>query len=374
MSRTIVFLINSLAGGGAERVMATLLAHSGTMKGACDVHLVLLDDEPRAYDVPSWVQVTQLDARGSLPKSYLQTRRLFKQLKPDVCLSFLTRANVVNAALKGLGHQVLISERVNTSAHLQSRFARAIVKQTYPKAHRVLCVSSGVASDLAAHFAVPKARMQTIANPLDGAAIAARAQGQKDCALPDGPYFVAMGRFVETKNFSLLLSAFAKADIAANLVLLGDGPLRPALEQQRTDLQLHGRVLMPGFQENPFPTIAGARAFVLPSNAEGFPNALVEAMGLSVPVIATNCASGPSEILAETDRDAITFPVDAPYGMLIPCNDANAMARAMEQMEDAGVRQRLSAQAGKRAADFTPEKAAKAYWGAIQASLERADA
>lgn len=350
--------------------MATLLAHSQALKGDCEVQLVLLDDEPRAYRIPSWVHVTQLKAQGSLLKSYLQTRRLFKQLRPDLCLSFLTRANVVNAALKGLGHRVIISERVNTSAHLGSWLARRLVAQTYPAAHTVLCVSSGVADDLVTHFGVTKSRTETISNPLDGAAIAAHAQSEIHTELPTRPYLVAMGRFVETKNFSLLLEAFAQADTPANLVILGEGPLRPALEQQCRDLQLGGRVTMPGFQENPFPIIAGAQAFILSSNAEGFPNALVEAMSLGVPVIATNCASGPSEILAGSAREDVVFPVDARYGALIPCNEPEAMAAAIERVADAQTRQHYSAQARKRAADFAPVKAAKAYWSAVNSALE----
>ncbi|MGD1953667.1 MAG: glycosyltransferase [Sphingomonadales bacterium] len=376
MAQKIVFLINSLTGGGAERVMATLLRHSETLKGEADVHLVLLDDEPRAYSVPSWVRLTQLNAQGSLLKSYVQTRRLFKQLRPDLCLSFLTRSNVVNALLQPLGHHVIMSERVNTSAHLGTvvagQFARFLVRKTYPTARAVICVSSGVAEDLIANFGVDTSRTHTIANPIDAEAIARRAHCAAQTGAPSRPYYVAMGRFVETKNFGLLLTAFAKADLDADLVLLGDGPLRPALEAQIQALKLDDRISLPGFQDNPFPIIQRARAFVLSSNAEGFPNALVEAMSLSVPVIATNCASGPSEILAHCSRETISFPNKAAHGLLIPCNDPAALANALEMLENQDRRCGLAKQAHLRARDFTPDKAAHAYWQVVHDALEAA--
>ena len=91
-----LFLINSLAGGGAERVMCTLLAHSVDEREEFDIVLGLLDDEPAAYTPPDWVEVRQFDCRKSFPRSVAAVRSLVRELRPDVTLSFLTRSNMAN--------------------------------------------------------------------------------------------------------------------------------------------------------------------------------------------------------------------------------------------------------------------------------------
>src|SRR3546814_17354460 len=91
--KRILFAINSLAGGGAERVLATLLAGSEPWRARYDIHLALLDDEPRAYDVPEWVELHQLDARHRLLQRLAPLRVLTGRLKPHATLSFLTRSN-----------------------------------------------------------------------------------------------------------------------------------------------------------------------------------------------------------------------------------------------------------------------------------------
>ena len=179
-NKRIVFAINSLAGGGAERVLTTLLGGSAPWRNRYDIHLALLDDEPRAYPVPDWVQVHQLDARHKLLPSLRQMRALVDRLAPDATLSFLTRANVANAwAMAGRGRPWLISERVNTSAHLgKGRGAlasKAMVRIAYPRAAHVIAVSEGVVDDLADNFGVRRTRMSAIANPIDHDQIAALA-------------------------------------------------------------------------------------------------------------------------------------------------------------------------------------------------------
>src|SRR3546814_13838119 len=95
--KRILFAINSLAGGGAERVLATLLAGSEPWRARYDIHLALLDDEPRAYDVPEWVELHQLDARHRLLPSLAQLRALTGRLKPHEQPRFLTHANIAHA-------------------------------------------------------------------------------------------------------------------------------------------------------------------------------------------------------------------------------------------------------------------------------------
>ena len=368
--KRILFAINSLAGGGAERVLATLLTGSVPWRARYDIHLALLDDEPRAYDVPEWVEVHQLDARHKLLSSLTQLRALTKRLSPDAVLSFLTRANIANAwAMAGRGRPWLISERVNTSAHLGDAFAaKAMVRMVYPRAAHVIAVSEGVVDDLAANFGVARDRMSAIANPVDHQRIAELA-AEPPAFTPAGPYIAAAGRLMPNKNFPLLLRAYAKAAPQERLVILGEGPERGALEALAASLDIADRIDMPGFVANPFAMVSRAQAYAMPSNAEGFPNGLVEAMACGVPVVATNCASGPSEILAGRSRDAISGRIDVDAGALVPTDDIQTFAAALIDVLAEPRRSACGAKARERSRAYGVEQAAANYWARIEAAL-----
>jgi N-acetylgalactosamine-N,N'-diacetylbacillosaminyl-diphospho-undecaprenol 4-alpha-N-acetylgalactosaminyltransferase len=365
-----VFLINSLVGGGAERVMCTLLHHSPAECEEFDVTLALLDDEPAAYAPPGWVAVRQLDCGGSLTSSVLAVRRLYADIRPDVTLSFLTRANVAN--ILNARMPCVISERANTSAHfdngLRGAASRALVRTLYPRATRVIAVSEGVAQDLRDNFGVRPERVHAIANPVDVEAIRQKAE-QRASAAVDGPYVLAAGRLVKSKNFDMLIRAFAASNTSRRLVIVGEGGERDALLQTARECGVADRVMLPGFIDNPYPLMRHADLFVLCSNAEGFPNALVEAMAVGAPVIATNCASGPSEILAEAARESVSDLTFAPHGVLVPPDSPVRMADALRAMEDSGRRRDYAAKAAERALAFSAAAAKDRYWEVLRAAM-----
>lgn len=368
--KRILFAINSLAGGGAERVLVTLLGASGPWRDRYDIHLALLDDEPRAYEPPAWVTVHQLDARYRLLPSLTRLRALAGRLAPHATLSFLTRANIANAwAMAGRGRPWLISERVNTSAHLgNARAAKAMVRMVYPRAAHVIAVSDGVVDDLAANFGVARSRMSAIANPVDHHRIAKLA-AEQPAFTPTGPYIAAAGRLTPNKNFPLLLRAYAEAAPPERLVILGEGAERDTLRRLAASLGIADRVDMPGFAANPFAIVARAQAYAMPSNAEGFPNGLVEAMACGVPVVATNCASGPSEILAGQPRGAITGAIDVDAGALVPTDDVRAFAAALGRVLAEPRRSLCGARARERSEAYGVAQAAANYWARIEAAL-----
>jgi len=367
--RRAIFLINSLAGGGAERVMCTLLRYSEPMRAEFQITLALLDQEPAAYAPPEWVDVRQLDAKRSLPRSVAAVGKLYADLKPDVTLSFLSRANIANIwnAKRGC----VISERSNTSAHLpglRNTPARTLVRLAYPRADKVIAVSEGVADDLTRNFGLAREKVETIANPIDAAAIAARA-GEAPMIETENDYLLAVGRLVRSKNFELLIRAYGESGLSQRLVILGEGPERENLTALAEDLGVADRVSMPGFTANPYPIMARAALFVLSSNDEGFPNALVEAMSLGVPVVATNCASGPSEILAESARENVSGLALAQHGVLTPTNDVASMAEALRLMADSARRADYGERAAARARTYSPEAAAERYWRVMREAM-----
>lgn len=349
--------------------MTTLLRASGPWRNRYDISLVLLDREAGAYSVPAWVDVIQFDTRGKLLSGIWALRRLLTELRPDVTLSFLTRANVSNvAATWGRRPACIISERVNSSAHFSGRLcamaSKLLLRLSYPRADHVIAVSNGVAQDLARNFAVPDSRISIIFNPVDHELIETRGAEQPAISL-QGEYIAATGRLVPNKNFTMLIDAFAQSGLPGSLVILGEGAERPKLEAQIARLGLEDRVLLPGFVENPFAILKRATLFALPSNAEGFPNGLVEAMACGLPVVATNCASGPSEILLDSPREEIRGLVQCDAGAVVPTNDAGTFAEALRMVHDPATRAPKGAAAASIARRFNIVQTTRRYWEII---------
>lgn len=218
----------------------------------------------------------------------------------------------------------------------------------YPLASCRLAVSKGVAQDLAALSGLAQDAFHVIYNP------AALGRGRPQF-IPEallgvfGPLVLSVGTLKAGKRHNLLIEAFARlpVELGAMLCILGEGSLRPALEQQIRELGLQKRVLLPGFRADPTPWYARADLFVLSSDYEGFGNVIVEALEQGVPVVSTNCPAGPSEILCS-----------GKYGRLVPVGDADALATAMlEALNEEPDREALKT----RARDFAADKIAEEY-------------
>ncbi|WP_052134764.1 glycosyltransferase [Sphingomonas sp. 37zxx] len=371
----ILFILNSLAGGGAERVVLSLLDLSADLRDRYDFSLALLDRETPDYSPPTWLTVHQLDAQFGLAQSVKQLRALVAQVQPDATFAFLVRSNLASIIVARLaGHKAIISERANTSGHfptdLKGRLSRLMVRLLYPRADHIVSVSAGIADDLVQNFGVSADRITTIPNPVRADAI--RASGAQDPAwTSERPYAVAVSRLAPNKNVALVLDGLARADTNVALAVMGQGPERERLEVQAAALGIADRVHFLGFQSNPYAIMARAAFYVSGSNAEGFPNGLVEALALGIPVLSTNCPSGPSEILADSAREAISGLTIAPYGILTPPNDADSMARGMEAALEPGLSAELVAAGPKRAAEYAPLRVRDAYWGIVEKVLAK---
>lgn len=369
----LTFLINSMEGGGAERAMANLLHHLEGHLPADRVDLVLLDDLPVVQELPAWVNVVKLDGRGSMLRSARVLAGYFRSARPELCVSYLARSNSLNVLFSAINrHRAVISERVQTSSHLSTSRAgalyRYITRRTYPRAHRVIAVSEGVADDLINHFEVPREKTRIIGNPIDAAALNIAAGETPALPLPRR-FILAVGRMVVNKNFAMLLEGYARAQPSAELVILGDGPERPALEHMINAFGLAGRVHMPGFVRNPYPIMAQAEALVSCSNAEGFPNTIIEAMSLGTPVIATDCPSGPSMVLRGTALKGAPIETNARDGLLIRMGESEELARALAILEDPRNRDDYGARARSRAQAFGVDAVVRDYLDIIETCM-----
>ncbi|WP_201833362.1 glycosyltransferase [Microvirga zambiensis] len=377
-ARRILFVINSLEGGGAERMMCIVAGGLAESEKHWKITLATLDRTRDSYALTGRVTRIRLNAGGSLLRSVISLRRLLRTERPDVIVSFLTRSNCAAIACSRLvGVPCVVSERVHTTSHLSSdrgrRLKKAMIRRLYPYADRIIAVSHGIKDDLVDHYGVGDAQVVTIHNPVDMEGIRRAALATPAVDLPDD-FIVAVGRLVPNKNFPMLLRAYAAANIPSSLVILGDGPERSRLDALASELGMSGKVRLLGFTENPHAIAARAKFYVSPSNAEGFPNAMIEAMCIGLPVVSTDCESGPSEILqGGTETRKVTELTRAKFGILVPPDDESAMSAALQAMSEPGNRQHFAAVARKRAGDFSHDRSLMEYRAVIDASLSAFD-
>jgi glycosyltransferase involved in cell wall biosynthesis len=250
---------------------------------------------------------------------------------------------------------------------------RRAVAWAYPTADAVVALSHGVGRELIAVYRLDPARVVTIHNPVDVEGWRRRAEAECKTRPPwgdfagGGPVLVATGRLIRQKGFDLLLRALAKcegAGRAARLVIVGEGPERPALNAIAGELGLAGRVLMPGFIADSAAWYAHGDLFVLSSRWEGFGHVIVEAMACGLPVVAFDCPYGPVDILG-----------DGQGGILVPPEDIDALAHAIDDLLGAQEkRRRLAADASTVADRFSQQRIALQYSQLIESVAQRGHA
>jgi glycosyltransferase involved in cell wall biosynthesis len=263
-------------------------------------------------------------------------------------------ANLVAIAAKLLlANQVRVIAEIHNSSdmYVETRLSGITIwlaRALYPYADGILAVSNTVGADASAFFRLDRGRIATIYNPFRLGEIHQLAADRPPDDLPVGPFIVACGRLVRMKGFIELIETFSRIRhrVAADLVILGEGPLRTELERCAQANGVADRVRLPGFVSNPFAYFARAGVFVLSSMLkESFSRALVEAMACGVPVIASRCG-GPEEILG-----------DGRYGFLYPIGDMEALAAGIVRiLERPGEAAELATAARRRAAEWSEEK------------------
>ena len=316
----ILFLIPSLGGGGAERVMVTLLQHLDRSK--FHLSIAVIDTSKAVYlaDVPDDVKLIDLGCkrvRYALPKII----RLIWKRRPDVVFSTLGHLNLALAMVRPLlpnGVYYIARETTVVSYGLQSyRFPRLwkmLYCWFYSNHDLAVCQSRAMQTDLTEQFDLPASKTVVINNPIDINRIC-----QKKLEAIEYPVvgnetikLVAAGRMSAEKGFDLLIEAIALLNNKhIHLCLLGEGPLENELKQLAKRKGLADQTHFAGFQANPYAWFAKADAFVLSSRYEGFPNVLLEALACGTPVIATPAPGGTREILENIDGCMIAESVTA---------------------------------------------------------------
>jgi len=382
----VSILINSLAGGGAEKVVLTLLKEF--KQAGVPVELVLLEKE-RFYDLPEGVKVHYLTDFEQIKNPFrkffyvfisaLRLKRYIKKKEVKVVQSHLIRSNYINVLAKvfGAGHKTQIVNHMMVSFDKKRGFLGKanlwLYKQLYAKSDMIVSISRVMKQDLDEFFKLKKReRHMVIYNPHDVDFIKARADEKPEVFEfdPNKKYLVSVGRLVERKRVDLTIKALAKVRETypqTELLVLGSGEELDHYKKITSSLQLDPYVHFLGFISNPFSYLSRADIFVLASTDEGLPNIIIESMICGTAVVSSDCKSGPRETL-NPESDIQTVLKDeieiGDYGVLFPVKDVDRLANALIYMlEDQERREDFVMRGEGRAEDFRSEKVAQTYIG-----------
>jgi len=332
----VAFFLPNLGGGGAERVL-TNLANAFVERGVAVDFVLGKAEGPNLAKLDSKVQVVDLGTNNVYGWLTPMVRYL-KERQPSAVLSALHHANLValwasmlssTKARVIVGVHGMMSQDIENSNKKLAKVIPFLVKTFYPRADKIVCVSNGVAEELVRKYHLPRSKIQVIYNPVVTEEMFEMAEEPIDhpwFQLGQPPVILGVGRLTPAKDFGTLIKAFSllRRKVEAKLVILGEGPERGKLEHLVEELGLKDDVSMPGFVENPYKYMRKSAVFVLSSRWEGLPTVLVEALALGIPVVSTDCPSGPAEILE-----------NGKWGRLVPVDDPKTLTDAiLEAMND----------------------------------------
>jgi len=335
--KRVLFVIESLGGGGAEGVLANITMH---FPSDWQIDILVNDESLIAYPYKGNIlslsrpyQKTFISHIFNILKRISYLRKLKKNNGYTACISFLDSANISNILSGNKYCKTIVSIRGDIMADISYyRFiSRPLAKVLYQYADKVIVVSKEIEWKLIHFLKMPKKKVIAIKNGYDCEWIAEQMkempkQGIKFNAFPDMNWkvVITVGRLVDVKGQWHLIRAFAnviKAEEQAVLFIVGDGDLKHYLEAVIKECNLNKRVILIGYSDNPYWYLARADLFVLPSLYEGYPNALAEAVCCGVPCIAADVHSGPREILApglNAVGERVSDISEEEYGVLVP--------------------------------------------------------
>jgi glycosyltransferase involved in cell wall biosynthesis len=360
ISKKISIILPNLNPGGAERI-ALYLANDWVRLGYI-VEMVLMEKKGEFISLLN-PEVLIIDLKSIRIRNTVKSLKdYFKVSKPDVIFVGmwpLTSASILAWIFsRKIGSIYLIDHNqlsisIVKELNLSSFILKFFLKITYPLATGIMAVSNGVKSDLCQLGGFSEHKVKVIYNPASTGIPSSTSVNEIEKKRIWGENFqfniLSVGGLHPQKNHIMLIKAFSKISrkLNAKLIILGEGKLRVELEALIKELNLEDCVDLPGFIKNPYPWYLTADLFVLSSNWEGLPTVLIESLECGLPIISTDCPSGPDEIL-ENGR----------YGKLVPMNDVDALSKAIEYSFS---EEHDKALLIKRANDFTIENISHQY-------------
>ena len=315
--KKIAIVIADLELGGGQRVAINL---ANALAEDNEVSFIIFKDAETHYKLPGKLVYLDCEEKDSLLgkvfnvfKRAYKLKKLIKKEKFDAVYGFMETANFPTA---------MVFPNAALSVHCNPReysfFESLLVKLTYSRVKNIIAVSEDVAQILRSDYGLKN--VSRIYNPVDVDDISSQVDKPFEHSKP---YIVALGRFHEVKRYDLLINAYSQSKMQADcdLIIVGDGDLRPELEKQTKKLKMQRKIHFAGTQGNPFPYLAGAKFIALSSRTEAFPMVLIEALALQCPIVATDCPTGPREIVRHGKN-----------GLLVENENVDEFSQALDQL------------------------------------------
>lgn len=380
MTKRLLFIVPTFSRGGQERFVSRL---SKEFKGF-EKFLLLFYRDRIDYEFQGKIINLNLPLPSqNLLKIYkkilsliiriLKVKNIKKEIMPDIALSFGPEADVVNVLSNFFlkkKPKLILSVRIVESVHFEKYplilriYYFLIMKLIYRKGDLIIANSEEIKEDLIKNFSVNEEKIKVIYNPYDIENIRELAEEsleEFEDLFKNHRVIIGAGRLALQKNFELLIRAFAfleKEFTNLRLVILGEGELLNELKKLSSDLGIENKVHFLGFQKNPFKFFKNAEIFVLSSLYEGFPNVLLEAMVVGLPVIATNCPGAVKEILSlKKELDWKENMVLADFGIIVENNNLSGLIKAIKMLlENQELREFYHQKSLLRSQDFEIKK------------------
>ena len=353
--KKIFFLVPSLRGGGAEKVIINIVNNLSREK--FEIGLIVIEKEGDYWDkLSSDIKLYCLE-KSRARYAVFDLVKLLKKEKPDIILATVIQATttlyLASFFIKGITIVNRVTNSIPKILTEENKIIRFLFKKALRKSDYLISISKAQKNQLV-NLGIKKEKIKNIYNPHNLNKIKKLKNEKLDLFNKDYFNIVACGRLSKQKGFSYLIEAVkrAKREIPKiKLYILGKGPLEKNLKRKTKELNLEGKVKFLGFKDNPYKYMEGADLFVLSSLWEGFGCVLVEALTCEVPVISTDCEVGPNEILKNGE-----------YGELVPTKNSKVLAdKIIYLYKNPNIRKKYFQKAYKRVKDFDVNKIIREY-------------
>lgn len=339
--KKLIFIIQSMGLGGAERVVSLLMNY---FCDAYDISLITFEKREKEYVIDNRIHRAIMQIPDGNKKFFVGRKLLEKEiylLKADIVVAFDFFPNLLLSSIskKKKGYVSILAERNAPKESELSKVSRILRKIYFGRADKFVFQTEDAKNYYSRKI---QKKSVIIANPIKNDLPYREWEGDHTV--------VAVGRLTKQKNYKLLLSAFAdfvKEENEYRLLIYGDGKEKEELKKICKDLEIQDFVCFKGSVEGVHKYIRNGEIYVMSSDYEGMPNALMEAMAMGYPVISTDCPSGGSRALIDDEKN----------GLLVSCNDKDALSDALKRLSlDELFRERLGKNAIRVRDDYSQEK------------------